>query len=204
MATLMIIAGLIAAAAQAAPAVTPVKVTSVEEKGGKLFIHTTAKPEFTAFKLSGPPRVVIDLNGGDVTAAAKPVEIHRAGIAGWSGAQFDEGASRVGRIVVALEADQKYEVTAQGNDLVLMVGEARAQAPAADPNVVVAREDVAEVKNPAHKLGQVAVTAKDGAALVHIGADGERRENRERKNYHDLSHQEPSSQKDAESVARYG
>src|SRR4051812_14568540 len=161
------------AASPAAFAAAAVKVTSVEQRGARLFIHASGKPEFTAFKLSGPPRVVIDLNGGDVTAAARPVEIHRAGIAGWSGAQFDEGASRVGRIVVALEADQKYEVTAQGNDLVLMVGEAQAQAPAADPNVVVAREDVAEVKNPAHKLGQVVVTAKDGAALVHIGADGE-------------------------------
>jgi type IV pilus assembly protein PilQ len=41
-----------------------------------------------------------------------------------------------------------------------------------DPNVVLSREDVQEVKDPAHRLGTVAVTAEDGAALVQVGADG--------------------------------
>jgi type IV pilus assembly protein PilQ len=42
----------------------------------------------------------------------------------------------------------------------------------ADPNVVLSREDVQQVKDPAHRLGTVAVTAEDGVALVRIGADG--------------------------------
>ena len=94
MATHVFLTAVLLAGASLARTAAPVKVTSVEEKGGKLFIHATAKPEFTVFKLSGPPRVVIDLNGGDVTAAAKPVDVHRDGIAGWSAAQFDEGALR--------------------------------------------------------------------------------------------------------------
>ncbi|MGE5047573.1 MAG: AMIN domain-containing protein, partial [Deltaproteobacteria bacterium] len=168
------LAAALIAAAPAARAAASVKVTSVEQKGQKLFIHATGKPEFTAFKLSGPPRVVIDLNGGDVSAAAEKVEAHRGGIAGWSGAQFDEGNTRVGRIVVALEADERYDVSADGSDVVLTVGEATAaQAAAADPNLVLSREDAAEVKNPAGKLGRVSVAEKDGAALVHVGADGE-------------------------------
>src|SRR2546428_12737712 len=80
---------LIAAAPGARAAAPPVKVTSVEEKGGKLFIRATAKPEFTVFKLSAPPRVVIALNGGDVTEAAKGVDIHRGSTAGCSAAPFD-------------------------------------------------------------------------------------------------------------------
>src|SRR2546428_13745106 len=72
MATRMLVAAvLIAAAPGARAAAPPVKVTSVEEKGGKLFIHATAKPEFTVFKLSAPPRVVIDLNEGEVSAAVQ-------------------------------------------------------------------------------------------------------------------------------------
>jgi len=55
MATRMLLTAVLIAAAPAARAAAPVKVTSVEEKGGKLFIHATAKPEFTVFKLSGPP-----------------------------------------------------------------------------------------------------------------------------------------------------
>jgi len=170
-------------AAPAAQAAAPVKVTSVEARGGKLFIHATAKPEFTVFKLSGPPRVVIDLNGGDVTAAARQVDVHQGGIAGYSGAQFDEGATRVGRIVVALEGDAKYDVSAAGNDLVLTVepsapaaaSQAAAAAPraSADPNLVTTRDDVVEVKNPAHKLSAVTVTSAEGQAMVRVAADGE-------------------------------
>ncbi|HZX97376.1 MAG TPA: AMIN domain-containing protein, partial [Myxococcales bacterium] len=162
------------AASPAAFAAAAVKVTSVEQRGARLFIHASGKPEFTAFKLSGPPRVVIDLNGGDVTAAARQVESHEAGIAGWSGAQFDDDKVHVGRIVVALEADAKYDVAAEGNDVVLTLGEQKpAAAPAADPHLVLSREDSAEVKNPAGKLGRVEVSEKDGAAVVQVGADGE-------------------------------
>ena len=183
MATHVFLTAVLLAGASLARTAAPVKVTSVEEKGGKLFIHATAKPEFTVFKLSGPPRVVIDLNGGDVTAAAQPGGHHQmvspamyGGIAGWSAAQFDEGDTRVGRIVVTLLSDQKYDVSSVGTDLVLTVGEpnaAPAAAPAADPNLVLSREDVQEVRNPAHKLGQVTVVEKDGSALVYLKADGE-------------------------------
>ena len=182
MATRMLVAAvLIAAAPGARAAAPPVKVTSVEEKGGKLFIHATAKPEFTVFKLSAPPRVVIDLNEGDVSAvvqAGEPRGHHSmvspsGSIAGWSAAQFDERGTRVGRIVVALEADQKYDLAVEGSDLVLSVGEEKPQAPAADPNLVLSREDVQEVKNPAHRLGRIAVGQMDGAARIRIATDGE-------------------------------
>ncbi len=158
------------------------RVTSLEEdQGGRLIIHATSAPQFTVFKLSGPPRVVIDLNGGDVTAAAKQVESHKAGIAGWSAAQFDEGPARVGRIVVALERDAKYDVSASGTDLVLTVGEAQPSGASpqtsgekpVDLNLVTTREDVVEVMKPAHKLAGVSVAAVNGAALVRVDADGE-------------------------------
>jgi len=168
------IAAALLAVAPAARAAVASKVTSLEApaSGGTVIIHATARPEFTVFKLSGPPRVVIDLNGADVTAAARPLEVHRGGIAGVSAAQFDEGATRVGRIVVALEGDQKYDVTPSGTDLVVTVGEAAApvpQASDADSNVVTSREDAVEVKNPAHALQGVTVDA----GAVHIATDGE-------------------------------
>ena len=51
---------------------------------------------------------------------------------------------------------------------------ARQAAPApADPDLVLSREDVQEVRKPAHHLGQVTVAEKDGAALVQVRADGE-------------------------------
>ena len=105
--TRLILAAVLLAAAPGAHAAAASRVTALEERGGKLIIHADAPPEFTVFKLSAPPRVVIDLNGGDVSAAARPMQVHKAGIASVSAAQFDEGGTRVGRIVVALEGDQK-------------------------------------------------------------------------------------------------
>ena len=185
MPTHVFLAAALLAGASAAGTAAPVKVTSVEEKGGKLFIHATGTPEFTVFKLSGPPRVVIDLDGGDVTAVhSREVQSvdsggHHSmvspGISGWSAAQFDEGSKRVGRIVVTLVEDQKYDVSAQGSDLVLALGEPKAApAPApADPDLVLSREDEQQVRNQARKLGRISVTEKDGAALVQVVADGE-------------------------------
>jgi len=170
---LAVLGAAVLAAAPAARAETPVKVTSLEAQAGRLVIHASAKPEFTVFKLSGPPRVVIDLNGGDVSAAAKPLEIHQGGIAGVTAAQFDEGSARVGRIVVALEGDQKYDVSPSGNDLVLTVGDAQAAVAPADPNLVLAREDEEDVASPARKLRSVSVRAEGGTAVVHITADGQ-------------------------------
>ena len=168
---LLLAAALLGAAP--AHAAAAVKITSLSAQGGQLVIHGDGKAEFTVFKLSGPPRVVIDLNGGDVSAAARHVEVHKDGIASFSAAQFDDGDKHVGRVVVALETDAKYDVSASGNDVVLTVGEARAAhaatAPQADPNLVLTRDDVVEVKNPARKLGDVSFA--DG--VVHIGADGE-------------------------------
>jgi type IV pilus assembly protein PilQ len=174
------------AAAPGARAAIAARVTSLEDQGGKLIIHATAAPEFTVFKLSGPPRVIIDLNGADVSAAAKQVEVHRGGIAGWSAAQFDEGQTRVGRIVVALEADAKYDVSPSGNDLVLTVGEpaaaprvsaaaprASSLGPQADANVVTTREDAQSVTKPAHRLAGVTAAETNGAATIRVAADGE-------------------------------
>ena len=173
--TLLALAVLLSPAAFAS-----VKVTSVEARDGRLIIHATQKPEFTVFKLSGPPRVVIDLDGGDVTAAARPVEVHKGGIASYSGAQFDEGPTHVGRVVVQLEGDAKYDVSAAGNDLVLTVGQAPAPAPKpqaapppADPNLVQTRDDAVQVKNPGHKLTGVTVAAAAGQSMVKVAADGE-------------------------------
>src|SRR5437016_14130921 len=107
----------LALASGASAAVNAVKVTSVEAQDGKLIIHATAKPEFTVFKLSGPPRVVIDLNEGDVSAAVLSGEaaghhsIHRAGIASWSAERFDAPSAPVGPAVVPEAGSKEDEAT---------------------------------------------------------------------------------------------
>src|SRR5256885_5283326 len=99
------------------------RITTIEVDGPRVVVHGTQKPDFSAFKLAQPARLVVDLAGADVTGAAAPAAIHKDGIAGVTVAQFDEGATKVGRIVVALESDARYQVSAQGNDLVVVIGQ---------------------------------------------------------------------------------
>jgi type IV pilus assembly protein PilQ len=195
--------------AGSARAATPVShISGVEAvAGGRIAIHGSQKPTFTAFKLAEPPRLVVDLTGADVTALPHSVVLTMPGVLGVSTAQFDEGGRKVARLVVALDGDVRYDVAAQGNDLLVSIGgkaeqtapatapaqkgaaaqaasdtvsaapaevaSATATAPAADPNLVLTREDKKDVKHPAHKLGAVTVSSKDGQAHVRVATDGE-------------------------------
>src|SRR5712664_888570 len=155
------LAAMLAVAAPAALAAAPNRVASVEVDGPRVIVHGSARPDFTGFRLADPARLVVDLASADVTQAKAPAAVHKEGIAGVSVEQFDEGESRVGRVVVVLEGEVKYDVAARGNDLVVTVAPAQAAvrpaaqpavapaqpqpaaSPAApsDPNVVVSRED---------------------------------------------------------------
>src|SRR5712664_452753 len=185
-------AAMLAVAAPAAGAAAQNRVASVEVDGPRVVVHGTARPDFTVFKLADPTRLVVDLASADVTQARAPAAVHKDGIAGVSVAQFDEGESRVGRVVVALEGDAKYDVAARGNDLVVTLAPAQAAVrpaaqpaaapprpqpaapPAApsDPNVVVSREDFVEVASPARQLRAISVAGDDEQAVVRLEADG--------------------------------
>jgi type IV pilus assembly protein PilQ len=170
-------AAMLAAAGPAARAAAVNRVASVEVDGPRVVVHGSARPDFTVFKLADPARLVVDLAAADVTQASAPAAVHKDGIAGISVAQFDEGQGRVGRVVIALEGDARYDVAARGNDLVVTLAAAAAAArPAAqpaDPNLVTAREDDVEVASPAHKLRAVSVAGDDAQATVRLETDGQ-------------------------------
>src|SRR5712664_1125869 len=186
------LAAMLAVAAPAALAAAPNRVASVEVDGPRVIVHGSARPDFTVFRLADPARLVVDLASADVTQAKAPAAVHKEGIAGVSVEQFDEGESRVGRVVVVLEGEVKYDVAARGNDLVVTVAPAQAAvrpaaqpavapaqpqpaaSPAApsDPNVVVSREDFVEVASPARQLRAISVAGDDEQAVVRLEADG--------------------------------
>ncbi len=177
-----------AARAEGARSGSPLnRVTSVavsaKAGGATVVIHGSLKPTFTVFKLSEPTRVVVDLSGADVTLAGKPLEVHQGGVSGVTAAQFDEGQIKVGRIVVELESDARYQVEASGNDLLVTISAAAvsAAAPAVatpdaklnDPNFLSSSEDESAVKNPAHQLTSVSLQGQGDTARVRITTDGE-------------------------------
>src|SRR5258708_2499325 len=99
--------------------ISAVEVASAGQGGSRVYIRGSARPTFTVFKLAEPARVVVDIAGADVTSAKAPLEVNKDGVLGVTTAQFDEGARRVARVVVALDGDVRYEVSASGTDLVV-------------------------------------------------------------------------------------
>ncbi len=167
-----IAAGVAICAALPAVAAESNRVTAIEVDGPHVVVHGSKRPDFSAFKLADPARLVVDLAGADVTGASAPASVHKDGIAGVTVAQFDEGATKVGRIVVALEADARYDVSARGNDVVVAIGQ-QAAAESADSNLVVALEDAREVARPATHLRAVSVQGEGAHATVSLATDGE-------------------------------
>ncbi len=121
------------AAAVAVNKIAAVEVASAGEGETRVYIRGSARPTFTVFKLAEPARVVVDIAGADVTSVSAPLEVKKGGVLGITTAQFDEGARRVARVVVALDGDVRYDVSASGTDLVVTVGRPVAQAAAPAP-----------------------------------------------------------------------
>jgi type IV pilus assembly protein PilQ len=129
------LAGLLAASASGADPPRPAnEIRAIDVSGGpgaaEILIRGTRPPSYTVFKLQDPPRLVVDLAGADVTRVAAPVAVHRGGVRQVTTAQYKDDRSAVGRVIVGLEPSARYEVTPQGDALVVKV--ASAGAPSAE------------------------------------------------------------------------
>jgi type IV pilus assembly protein PilQ len=157
-------------------------------------IRASRAPSYTVFKLQDPPRLVVDIAGGDVSSVHSPVQVSRGGVVAVSTAQYKDEKSAVGRVIVSLDPAARYEVTPRGESVVVRVQAAEvaaapaalpvqapapAQAPLAVPvaapaagdHVVSRRTDEAAVKHPATAVtGARART--DGVVLLANGQIG--------------------------------
>lgn len=134
------LAALGATAARAGEADDVNVVSAVEttpgEGGATVRIRGSRKPTFTVFRLERPSRVVLDLARTDASkvatgsndeacrVAANPVLLRLCT------QQFDDARAQVGRVVMSVAADTRYDVKADGNDVVVELRGAGQPAPA--------------------------------------------------------------------------
>jgi type IV pilus assembly protein PilQ len=148
-----------------------VRAIEVAERGDEveLAIHGSREPSYTVFKLQDPPRVVVDLSGADVSRVASPVQVGRGGVLAVSTAQYRDARSAVGRIVVALDGERRYEVAARGDALLVRVlgDSATARAPQGPREARPTPEPPAFAAAPA--------TSSAPATLVAAGAEAQGR-----------------------------
>src|SRR5512144_2501585 len=142
-----LLAGLLAAGAlatvparAAAPAPNVIRAIDVTERGDavELDIRGTRAPAYTVFKLQDPPRLVVDLASADVSGVANHLTVSRGAVREITTAQYKDDKSAVGRVVIVLDGQPRYEVAARGESVLVTLhpgtpAEAEAKAPAAPP-----------------------------------------------------------------------
>ncbi len=177
----------------AANAVSGVELTG-DGQAAQVTIVGSKAPTFTVFRLSDPARVVVDLAGADVSAVRGSRE-GKGLVTGVAISQFADGQAAVGRVVVAIAEDARYDVRAVGENVVVSVaGQAVAPVtasradeppavalaqpqvapgPAVEPNVVTSRRDERPLENPARRLTSLKQSKRGGALVLDLAADGE-------------------------------
>jgi type IV pilus assembly protein PilQ len=154
--------------ARGAPVQNVIKAVSVSDRGEgvELAIQGTGTPNYTVFKLQDPPRLVVDLASADVSRVAAPIEVGRGGVRTISTTQYQDARSAIGRIIVAIEPDARYEVEQRAESVLVRVDRGQAKA---SPRVETARASASAQRRapsadvPA-KSSDESVSARDASA----------------------------------------
>ncbi len=192
--------GLLAVVALAAPAAhasgkNVIRGVSIRDDAGttSIRIQGTVTPTFTVYKLERPTRVVVDVARASLDRAVRGDEPSATFAAGtWAVSQVaaqavEDGASSV-RVVVTLARPGRYDVKADGKDVVVTVtardaapraitttelASARADADAARAEVVRAQAEVAALQRTAQAARQDAERARAEAQAAQQAAERE-------------------------------
>lgn len=143
----------------------------------QVIIATSGPPRYTVFKLTAPLRVVIDVQGAD----ARRVSTTLPGsglVSEVTTAQFDDGAGRVGRVIVGLSDGARYDVKAAGNSIVLTAtADQLAAAPTVEPAQAAITTEAAPAPRtdakPAHQLLAIETRKNGDGIIVKLRTDGE-------------------------------
>ncbi|MBI5508417.1 MAG: type IV pilus secretin PilQ [Deltaproteobacteria bacterium] len=85
-------------------------------------IQTSVEPTFTVFRLSDPMRVVVDVSGADLSELDAPIAIEDGLIDQIATRQFSSDGFNIGRLMIGFTKTVAYDVQAEGNAVVVRVG----------------------------------------------------------------------------------
>ncbi len=108
----------------------------VNERGNKTVVTVSGskRPNFTAFKLSSPRRLVIDVADSQVRGAPSVIDSSTNLISGVAVSEYSAKGSPVSRVMINFKEDAAFRVRAKGNKLVVTLsGSPLPATPAAAP-----------------------------------------------------------------------
>ena len=98
-----------------------IHAVDVVQRGGQTIISVkgTSRPMYTAFKLSTPRRLVLDLANSSVKGVPTLLEKSTELVGGVAVSEFTTGKVKVSRVMVNFRKEASYRVKVKGNTLIV-------------------------------------------------------------------------------------
>ncbi len=121
-----------------------VKALSVEEgeDGTYIRLEGTEVATFSVFKLEEPPRLFVDISNSELAQGELSEDVFNGVISQVGVADYEDGFQSSARLMVGFEEPAHYDVTTEGDDVVVFIDGADRQQEA--PAAVVERNEEAE------------------------------------------------------------
>tara|TARA_B100000683_G_scaffold262453_1_gene289559 strand:+ start:1443 stop:3992 length:2550 start_codon:yes stop_codon:yes gene_type:complete len=150
-----------------------VVVTQENPTEMEVLLRLNATPEFSAYKLANPDRLMVDLRGADVSQVIKP-EPQGAWFTQLTTSQIDGERGRIGRVVLGFTQSFSYEskLTPQGLLLKIKTEQTSTALETENSTVVEISSDDILVKK-ATKLLKVTARNQSGGTVLRLKTNGE-------------------------------
>jgi len=100
-------------------------------EGTLITIAGSTTPTFSVFRLADPPRLFVDIAGGDISRVARTVEVFNGVVAQVGTIAFGESGVETARVIVTFEREAAYDVQSRGDEILILIdGEGRTDADA--------------------------------------------------------------------------
>ncbi|MBI2412212.1 MAG: type IV pilus secretin PilQ [Deltaproteobacteria bacterium] len=161
---------------EAAPDVISVEYINMVGDGDRVMIATTGPVKFTAFRLSDPARLILDLPGVNLDKVPAALAVNNAFVGEITSATYGEGKD-IGRVVIGLKEGIDHDVKSGDNSILVSLSRpaAAAVAPATEPAKAEAQTAATPEPVKVEDLAPKAKSMKQASTVVKVveSKDGE-------------------------------
>lgn len=140
-----------------------IEAINVVGDGDAVMIETTEDVKYTVFKLSDPPRLIVDIPGIETSKVAKTITVNNAFVGTISASDFKVAGKPMGRIVIGLKDGVDHEVKSGERSILVKLAGGTSIESAGDGPVANKATSILEIN-----------TAQEGdKTLIRIVTNGE-------------------------------
>ncbi|MBI2401030.1 MAG: AMIN domain-containing protein, partial [Deltaproteobacteria bacterium] len=171
-----------------------VEYVNIVGDGDRVLIGTTGQVKYTVFKLSDPPRLIIDMPGIDLSKVVSPMQVGNDYLGEITAVTYGDDKD-IGRIVIALNENIDHEVKTGDNSILVSLSKITGEQPsgsiiaassetvtevaleaapeqAAEPAPAAPSVESASPVKAASKALKVSSSKEDGNTVIRIATDG--------------------------------